>query len=76
MVMGVDIDPRVYMGKSSRSRNFRIKSYEKRYRLTVFATSSRYPGSQESIDEEEYIEAVRLAQDVVRWAEAMILEFP
>jgi hypothetical protein len=41
--------------------------------LTVFATSSRYPGSQESIDEEEYIEAVRLAQDVVRWAEAMIL---
>jgi HEPN domain-containing protein len=45
-------------------------------RLTVFATSSRYPGSQESIDEEEYIEAVRLAQDVVSWAEAMILEFP
>ena len=33
MVMGVDIDPRVYMGKSSRSRNFRIKSYEKRYSI-------------------------------------------
>ncbi len=32
MVMGVDIDPRVYMGKSSRSRKFRIKSYEKYYR--------------------------------------------
>jgi HEPN domain-containing protein len=42
-------------------------------RLTVFATSSRYLGSQESVDEEEYIEAVRLAQDVVHWAEAMML---
>jgi HEPN domain-containing protein len=41
-------------------------------RLTVFATSARYPGSQESIDEEEYSEAVRLAQAVVRWAEAMM----
>src|SRR6266498_3583971 len=35
MVMGVDIDPRVYMGKSSRSRNFRIKSYEKYYNSEV-----------------------------------------
>jgi hypothetical protein len=32
MVVGVDIDARVYMGESSRSRNFRIKSYEKPYR--------------------------------------------
>src|SRR4029450_4252125 len=29
MVVGIDIDARVYMGESSRSRNFRIKSYEK-----------------------------------------------
>jgi len=51
----------------------RISALIQSARLTVFATSSRYPGNQESIDEEEYIEAVRLAQDVVRWAEAMIL---
>jgi DNA-binding NarL/FixJ family response regulator len=31
MVVGIDIDARVYMGESSRSRNFRIKSYEKPY---------------------------------------------
>lgn len=41
-------------------------------RLTIFATSSRYPGSQERVDEDEYIEAVRLAQDVVNWAAALI----
>ena len=41
-------------------------------RLTIFATSSRYPGSQERVDEDEYIEAVRLAQDVVNWAAAML----
>src|SRR5215475_11799339 len=50
MVMGVDIDPRVYMGKSSRSRNFRIKSYEKRYRNwalsnAAFTTPCRSCGS-------------------------------
>src|SRR5215470_657325 len=53
MVMGVDIDPRVYMGKSSRSRNFRIKSYEKRYSLRtesflVLLTVSSIQRSMES----------------------------
>src|SRR4029450_9117400 len=31
MVVGIDIDARVYMGESSRSRNCPIKSYEKPY---------------------------------------------
>lgn len=38
-------------------------------RLTIFATSSRYPGSQENVDEAEYLETIRLAQQVVSWAE-------
>ena len=41
-------------------------------RLTVFATSARYPGSEESVAAEEHAEAVRLAQDVVSWAETML----
>ena len=43
-------------------------------RLTIFATSSRYPGSEENVGEEEYTEAVRLAQDIVSWADTMIAE--
>lgn len=41
-------------------------------RLTIFATSARYPGGTESVDAEEYTQAVRLAQNVVHWAEAML----
>jgi HEPN domain-containing protein len=41
-------------------------------RLTVFATSARYPGSEENVDVEEYTQAVRLAQDVVNWAEKIL----
>ena len=41
-------------------------------RLTIFATSARYPGSEENVDEEEYTQAVRLAQDVVNWAEKLL----
>jgi HEPN domain-containing protein len=41
-------------------------------RLTIFATFARYPGSEESVEEGEYTQAVRLAQDVVNWAEGML----
>ncbi len=42
-------------------------------KLSVYATVSRYPGDvSESVDEEEYQEAVRLAEAVVQWAESIL----
>ena len=42
-------------------------------KLSVYATVSRYPGDvSESVDEEEYQEAVRLAEAVVLWAESIL----
>ena len=38
----------------------------------IYAVISRYPGDFESVDEEEYLEAVRLAEAVVHWAERII----
>ena len=40
--------------------------------LTDYAVTSRYPGDFESVDEEEYKEAVRSAETVVLWAERII----
>jgi HEPN domain-containing protein len=40
-------------------------------RLTVYAVETRYPGV-EDVTEEEYLEALELAERVVRWAEAAI----
>lgn len=40
--------------------------------LTDYAVTSRYPGDFESVDEEEYKETVRLAENVVLWAEKII----
>ena len=40
--------------------------------LTEYSVSSRYPGDLEPISEEEYQEAVRLAEFIVRWAEEII----
>jgi HEPN domain-containing protein len=40
--------------------------------LTDYAVTSRYPGDFESVDEEEYKEAVRLAETVLLWAEKTI----
>jgi HEPN domain-containing protein len=37
--------------------------------LTDYAVTSRYPGDFEPVDEEEYKEALRLAETVVVWAE-------
>ena len=40
--------------------------------LTVYATMTRYPGEAEPVTEEEYREAVALAEKVVRWAEETV----
>jgi HEPN domain-containing protein len=40
-------------------------------RLTVYAVETRYPGT-EDVTEEEYLEALELAERVVAWAEAAI----
>ena len=40
--------------------------------LTAYAVSARYPGSQESVDEAEYREALELAEMVCRWVEERI----
>jgi HEPN domain-containing protein len=41
-------------------------------RLTRFAVFTRYPGIVPPISREEYEEAVRVAEQVVRWAEEQI----
>ncbi|RLC17538.1 MAG: DNA-binding protein [Deltaproteobacteria bacterium] len=40
--------------------------------LTDYAVITRYPGASEPVDEEEYKEAVHLAEAVVSWAESII----
>ncbi len=37
--------------------------------LTVYATSTRYPSNQEPVDEDEYKEAVQIAERVYYWVE-------
>jgi HEPN domain-containing protein len=40
--------------------------------LTDYAVLTRYPGDLEPVTEEEYKEAVRIAEMVVQWAEKMV----
>ena len=40
--------------------------------LTQYATAARYPGFNEPITEQDYAEAVELAEAVVRWAETQL----
>ncbi len=40
--------------------------------LTDYATLTRYPGAYESVAEEEYTNAVEIAEAVVRWAEGRL----
>ena len=40
--------------------------------LTHYAVEARYPGLTEPVSEDEYREAVRLAQAVVEWAGKMV----
>lgn len=42
--------------------------------LTDYAVMSRYPGVAEPVDEQEYQQAVRLAEAVVSWAEQIVCE--
>lgn len=41
-------------------------------KLTIYATAFRYPGEEEAMTESEYQEALRLAGEVVCWAEVQI----
>ena len=40
--------------------------------LTEYAVATRYPGEEEPVSEEQYHEAVRLAEAVVSWAEGIL----
>jgi HEPN domain-containing protein len=40
--------------------------------LTDFAVLTRYPGDFEPVTEQEYLEAIRIAEAVVQWAEKMV----
>lgn len=40
--------------------------------LTKYASETRYPGPFEPVTQEEYQEAVRLAESVVAWAERLV----
>ncbi|MBI4470295.1 MAG: HEPN domain-containing protein [Acidobacteria bacterium] len=40
--------------------------------LTDYAVEARYPGLSERVTEEEYVRAVELADQVVRWAEHIL----
>ncbi|MBU1261809.1 HEPN domain-containing protein [bacterium] len=42
--------------------------------LTTYAVTTRYPGDYESVDEEEYNEAVEIAEKVLKWVERWIQE--
>ena len=41
-------------------------------RLNPYATTTRYPDMAQPVSEQEYVEALRVADSVVRWAEARI----
>lgn len=43
-------------------------------RLTPFAVHTRYPGFELPVSEEEYAEALALAESVVNWAQKVILD--
>ena len=45
------------------------KSVRHAPRLTPYAVDTRYPGVERPVSEEEYREAVAIAETVVRWAE-------
>ena len=44
--------------------------------LTDYAVTMRYPADTEPIDEKELIEAIKLAEAVVRWAEGKVNDIP
>jgi HEPN domain-containing protein len=48
------------------------QAFMKAIGLTTYATVSRYPGETEPVTEEEYHQAVALAERIVRWAEDIL----
>ena len=40
--------------------------------LTVYAVNTRYPGKQEPVDEDEYREAIQIAERVYSWVKAKL----
>ena len=40
--------------------------------LTDYAVDTRYPGTSEPVTEEEFKEALRIAEEVVKWAESQL----
>ena len=52
------------------------KDVEESAILTDYAVEFRYPGNIESVDEEEYRQAIRLAEAVMNWVQALIHESP
>ena len=40
--------------------------------LTQYAVQSRYPGAAEDVSHDEYVRALGLAEDVVRWVEGQL----
>jgi HEPN domain-containing protein len=45
-------------------------------RLTDYAVMSRYPAALEPVNEDEYREAMRLAEAIVSWAEGIVYGSP
>ncbi|MBI2267296.1 MAG: HEPN domain-containing protein [Armatimonadetes bacterium] len=41
-------------------------------RLSDYAVSTRYPGDLEPVTHEEHVEAVRIAEALLRWAEGIV----
>jgi HEPN domain-containing protein len=41
-------------------------------KLSDYAVEARYPGVSEPVSQEEYVEALRLAEDVMRWVEDLM----
>ena len=40
--------------------------------LNPYAVTARYPGETEPVTEEEYLDALRIAENVVSWAETVV----
>jgi HEPN domain-containing protein len=49
-----------------------VPEVEQAVELSDYATMARYPGAYEPVIEEEYREAIRLAEAVVTWARGLL----
>ena len=48
------------------------KSVLRAEELTSYAVDTRYPGLSNPVEEQEYVDAVEIAETVVRWAEESV----